>query len=288
MFQSLEKYDSNYSTNMWVDHLCKPLHINMLWSQCSTVWTKIHSFPFSVQSCLRSGPFCPYPISWCIFSKPSKLCAVAHTEVFLCCWYMWVKEESFENRKIGILPSTKWKGFTKLELFSLMSDQSKLIFSRNTLSANIATPAQSLLHLYTQRSIWKAVLEWNSINLCYNKGQRLGVSSTQLRSRGMIDVSLHSTSARKEALSKQIANSQNILCVLNCPKTLIFLVTWNGVCTRLWSTLALSTGSVLECICTVPCGRIEFVSRAVNLWAEGRAVLASIWGRKSLWAMKEG
>lgn len=51
----------------------------------SRLWTKIHSFPFSVQSYLRSWPFCPYPISWCIFSKPSKPCAVAHTEVFLCC-----------------------------------------------------------------------------------------------------------------------------------------------------------------------------------------------------------
>lgn len=203
----------------------------------SLLWTKIHSFPFSVQSCLRSWPFCPYPISWCIFSKPSKLFAVAHTEVFLCCWYMWVKEESFENRKIGILASTKWKGFTKLELFSLMSDQSKLIFSGNTLSANIATPAPSLLYLYTQRSIWTPVQEWDSINLCYNKGHRLGLSRTQLRSRGMIDVSLHSTSAWKEALSKQIACSQNILCVLNCwkkeKKNSYFLVTWNGVYTRL-------------------------------------------------------
>lgn len=188
----------------------------------SLLWTKMHSFPFSVQSCLRSWPFCPYPVSWCIFSKPSKLCAVAHTEVFLCCWYMWVKEESFENRKIGILPSTKWKGFTKLEVFSLMSDQSKLIFSRNSLSENVATPAPSLLYLYTQRSIWKAALEWDSINLCHNKGQRLGVNSTQLRSRGMIDVSLHSTSGWKEALSKQIACSQNIPCVLNCPKILRF------------------------------------------------------------------
>lgn len=125
----------------------------------SLLWTKMHSFPFSVQSCLRSWPFCPYPISWCIFSKSSKLWAVAYTEVFLCCWYMWVKEESFENRKIGILPSAKWKGFTKLELFSLMSDQSKLIFGGNTLSANIATPAPSLLYLHTQKCIWKAVVE---------------------------------------------------------------------------------------------------------------------------------
>lgn len=85
----------------------------------SLLWTKMHSSLFSVQSCLRSWPFCPYPISWCIFSKPTELCScVAQTEVFLCCWYMWVKEESFENRKIGILPSTKWKWFTKLELFS--------------------------------------------------------------------------------------------------------------------------------------------------------------------------
>ena len=120
-----------------------------------------------------------------------------------------------------------------------MSDQSKLIFSGNTLSANIATPAPSLLYLYTHGSIWTAILDRDSINLCYNKGQRLAVSGTQLRSRGMIDVSLHSTSAWKEALSKQIACSQNILCVLNCPKKPSYLlVTWNGVCTRLWGTAA--------------------------------------------------
>lgn len=85
----------------------------------SLLWTKMHSSLFSVQSCLGSWPLCPYPISWCIFSKPTKPCScVAQAEVFLCCWYMWVKEESFENRKIGILPSTKWKWLTKLELFS--------------------------------------------------------------------------------------------------------------------------------------------------------------------------
>lgn len=76
-----------------------------------------------------------------------------------------------------------------------MSGQSKLIFSGNTLSANIATPAPSLLYLHSHRSIWTAILDWDSINLCYDKGQRLAVSSTKLRSRGMIDVSLHSTSA---------------------------------------------------------------------------------------------
>lgn len=79
----------------------------------SLLWTKMHSSPFSVQPCLGSWPFCPYPISWCIFSKSSKPRAAAAAEVSLCCWYMWVKEESFENRKIGILPSAKWKGVYK-------------------------------------------------------------------------------------------------------------------------------------------------------------------------------
>ena len=199
----------------------------------------MHSFPFSVQSCLRSWPFCPYPISWCIFSESSKPCAVAYTEVFLCCWHMWVKEESFENTQRGILPGAKWKGFTELGLFSLMSDQSKLIFIGNTRSANIATPAPLLLYPDTQRSIWKAVVGRDSINLCYNKGQRRGFSDTQLRSRGMIDVSLHSTSAWKEALGKQIACSQNILRVQNCPnkpqkkkKHKYFLVSLNDICPR--------------------------------------------------------
>lgn len=64
-----------------------------------------------------------------------------------------------------------------------MSDQSRVIFSGNTLSANIATPAPSLLYLYTHRSIWKAAPDSDSINSAYNKGQRQGVGSTQLRSR---------------------------------------------------------------------------------------------------------
>lgn len=86
---------------------------------------------------------------------------------------------------------------------------------------------------YTQKHL-EGKLDWDSINLCYNKGQRLGVSSTQLRSRGMIDVRLHSTSAWKEALSKQIACNQNIFCVSNCPKKpKDFLETWNDVCTGL-------------------------------------------------------
>lgn len=154
-----------------------------------------------------------------------------------------------------------------------MSDQSKLIFSGNTLSANIATPAPSLLYLYTHRSIWMAILDRDSINLCYNKGQRLAVSSTQLRSRGMIDVSLHSTSAWKEALSKQIACSQNILCVLNCPKPLIFVgnMKWSlhtfmrhHCCLpdRYWNGYALWLVDELN----------KSVSCAVNLWGEGRAV----------------
>ena len=155
-----------------------------------------------------------------------------------------------------------------------MSDQSKLIFSGNTLSANIATPAPSLLYLYTHGSIWTAILDRDSINLCYNKGQRLAVSGTQLRSRGMIDVSLHSTSAWKEALSKQIACSQNILCVLNCPKkTLIFVgnMKWSlhtfmrhRCCLpdRCWNGYALRPVDELN----------KSVSCAVNLWGEGRAV----------------
>lgn len=103
-----------------------------------------------------------------------------------------------------------------------MSDQSTLIRSRNTLKCKYCyTCSIPFVPLCTHRRIWTAP-DRDSINLCYNKGQRLAVSSTQLRSRGMIDVSLHSTSAWKEALSKQIACSQNISCVLNCPKTLIF------------------------------------------------------------------
>ncbi len=153
-----------------------------------------------------------------------------------------------------------------------MSDQSKLIFSGNTLSANIAAPAPSLLYLYRYRSIWKAVLDWDSINLCYNKGQRLGVSSTQLRSRAVIDVSLHSTSAWKEALSKQIACSQNLLCVLNCRKSLIFFgnIEWclqtvrRDSCCRIQSCNVYGLWLVDELN--------ESVSCAVNLWVEGRAV----------------
>lgn len=53
-----------------------------------------------------------------------------------------------------------------------MPDQSKVIFSGNTLSANIVAPAPSLLYLYTHRIIWKLVLDGDSINLGYNKGQR--------------------------------------------------------------------------------------------------------------------
>lgn len=93
-----------------------------------------------------------------------------------------------------------------------MPDQSRLIFRRNPLSANIVAPARSLLYLCRQRIIWKPVLDWNSINLCYNKGQRLGVSSTQPRLKALIDVSLHSTSAWKEGPS-EIARSLNpFLC----------------------------------------------------------------------------
>lgn len=154
-----------------------------------------------------------------------------------------------------------------------MSDQSKLIFSGNTLSANIAAPAPSLLYLYTHRSIRKAVLDWDSINLCYNKGQRLGVSSTQLRSRAMIDVSLHSTSAWKEALSKQIACSQNLLCVLNCRKSLIFFgnIKW---CLR---TVRRDRCCLPEQSCNVYALWLvdelnKCMSCAVNLWVEGRAV----------------
>lgn len=135
-----------------------------------------------------------------------------------------------------------------------MSDQIKLIFRGNTLSANIAIPAPSLLYLYTRRSIWKAVLKWDSINLCYNKGQRLGVSSTQLRSRGMIDVSLHSTSRWKEALSKQIVCSQNILCVLTCPKRpSYFFGQHEMVLAHDYNVPSPSAGSVLGCVCIVTC-----------------------------------
>lgn len=73
------------------------------------------------------------------------------------------------------------------------------------------------LYLCRQRIIWKPVLKWNSINLCYNKGQRLWVSSTQPKLRALIDVSLHSTSAWKEEPS-EIARSSNLFCVINCPK----------------------------------------------------------------------
>lgn len=51
---------------------------------------------------------------------------------------------------------------------------------------------------HSHRSIRTQILDSDSINSSYNKGQRLGVSGAQLRSRGMTDVSLHSTSAWKE------------------------------------------------------------------------------------------
>lgn len=138
-----------------------------------------------------------------------------------------------------------------------MSDQSELIVRRNTLSANIATPATSLLYLHTHRSIWKAILDWDSINLCYNKGQRLGVSSTQLRSRGMIDVRLHSTSAWKEALSKQIACNQNIFCVSNCPKNPKIFWKHEMMFAQDYKVPLLSARSELECVCIVVCWWIE-------------------------------
>lgn len=101
----------------------------------------MHSFPCSVQASLGSWPFCPYPISRCIFSKPSKACSAAQTEVFLCCCCVRVKEESFENGQIGNCSEINERGFKKQELFSQKSDQSEMIVSRNTVSADNATPA---------------------------------------------------------------------------------------------------------------------------------------------------
>lgn len=172
-----------------------------------------------------------------------------------------------------------------------MSDQSKRIFSGNTLSANIAAPAPSLLYLYTHRSIWKAVLDWDSINLCYNKGQRLGVSGTQLRSWGMIDVSLHSTSAWKEALSKQIACSQNRLCVLNCPETLIFFGNMNWCLhtviryycclpDQYWNVYALWLVDELNKVCELCCKSPSWRTSCISYWPLSE-------GRESLWAMIE-
>lgn len=54
---------------------------------------------------------------------------------------MRVKEESFENGQIGNCSEINEKGFKKQELFSQKSDQSEMIVSGNTVSANNATPA---------------------------------------------------------------------------------------------------------------------------------------------------
>lgn len=141
-----------------------------------------------------------------------------------------------------------------------MPDQSRLIFSRNPLSANIVAPARSLLYLCRQRIIWKPVLEWNSINLCYNKGQRLGVSSTQPKLRALIDVSLHSTSAWKEGPS-EIARSSNLFCVINCPKK--YLCYQEMVFSDRYKVVLLSADRFWE---------EGALWLAEGVWAEGRAV----------------